>query len=104
MLIGDWSSDVCSSDLAHADARRGAGRDDVARLEAHELGQVADEEGDAVDHGPGRAVLIALAVDLQPHRQHLRVGEDRKSAEKGKRVSVRVDLGGRRIIKKNNYE
>src|SRR3546814_20167126 len=28
--------------------------------------------------------------------------EDRKSVVSGKRVSVRVDLGGRRTIKKNN--
>src|SRR3546814_13552458 len=31
-------------------------------------------------------------------------GEDRKSVVEGKRVSVRVDLGGRRIIKKKNKQ
>src|SRR3546814_14275920 len=32
------------------------------------------------------------------------VGEDRKSVVWGKRVSVRVDLGGRRIIKKKKID
>src|SRR3546814_12946674 len=32
-----------------------------------------------------------------------RAKSDRKSAVSGKRVSVGVDLGGRRIIKKKNY-
>src|SRR3546814_11939339 len=43
----------------------------------------------------------AAAVDA--HRPGQPLGEDdadRKSVEKGKSVSVRVDLGGRRIIKK----
>src|SRR3546814_2380963 len=31
MRISDWSSDVCSSDLAQAGERARAGRDDVAR-------------------------------------------------------------------------
>src|SRR3546814_15411021 len=31
-------------------------------------------------------------------------GEDRKRGVEGKRVSVRVDLGGRRIVKKKNKE
>src|SRR3546814_12464654 len=34
----------------------------------------------------------------------LRGGEDRKSVVYGKSVSVRVDLGGRRIIKKKNKQ
>src|SRR3546814_18029221 len=32
------------------------------------------------------------------------IRQDRKSVVKGKSVSVRVDLGGRRIIKKQTYE
>src|SRR3546814_16611913 len=35
-----------------------------------------------------------------PEPQHARPVSDRKSVVKGKRVSVRVDLGGRRHIKK----
>src|SRR3546814_17204912 len=37
------------------------------------------------------------AVETQ---HHMIAGRDRKSVVEGKRVSVRVDLGGRRIIKK----
>src|ERR1700712_772610 len=57
------------------DAGRGAGRDDVARLQAHELRDIVDEERDAEDHGPGRAVLAHDAVDREPHLQILRIGD-----------------------------
>src|SRR3546814_11215182 len=36
--------------------------------------------------------------------KRLRNGTDRKSVVEGKSVSVRVDLGGRRIIQKKQYE
>src|SRR5215203_1996698 len=36
--------------LAKAHARRRAGGDDVARVQAHELRQVGDEVRDAIDH------------------------------------------------------
>src|SRR3546814_21069560 len=37
-----------------------------------------------------------------PRRSPLRIGRDRKSAVWGRSVSVRVELGGRRIIKTKN--
>src|SRR3546814_12227773 len=40
-------------------------------------------------------------VDCDPATQVARVQADRKSVVSGKSVSVRVDLGGRRIIRKN---
>src|SRR3546814_20567391 len=49
--------------------------------------------------GPFRRALDPVAPKLRP-LDHLRVERDRKSVVKGKSVSVRVDLGGRRIIKK----
>src|SRR3546814_8622758 len=70
MRISDWSSDVCSSDLI-----RTAHRAIPPRRAQHLLRQ-------------GRA------------RHRRRAHQDRKSVVKGKSVSVRVDLGGRRIIKK----
>src|SRR3546814_20750618 len=98
MRISDWSSDVCSSDLdrllgdlAQRDHRIfiaiaierqiGAARDlpRTPRGEQHEIEPV----GDFVD-----------AIFDRDARQ------DRKSVVEGKSVSVRVDLGGRRIIKK----
>src|SRR3546814_18793076 len=72
MRISDWSSDVCSSDLRAV--RRADG------------GLRAPAEGPAA---PWRAPLSSP------------VRRDRKSVGEGKSVSVRVDLGGRRLIKKN---
>src|SRR5471032_3014270 len=48
---------------AHAHARRRAGGDDVARLQARAAAQVTDNLGHAEHHGSRIAVLIALAVD-----------------------------------------
>src|SRR3546814_19151803 len=50
--------------------------------------------------------LIARAWLSIPERERVvqqALGLDRKSVVSGKSVSVRVDLGGGRIIKKNNY-
>src|SRR3546814_17911024 len=93
MRISDWSSDVCSSDLH---PRRGGldtglpalHRGADARLRPPWLGQV-DPAGEAGG----------------VHRPEERRGDDprradRKSVVEGKSVSVRVDHGGRRTIKK----
>src|SRR3546814_16280053 len=102
MRISDWSSDVCSSDLGFL-----GGRD------LEDLGAQVRQ----VDHvaGPGGLVARAVAGVLERHpavpglRQrahHPRVQFarparlDRKSVVEGKRVSVSVDLGGRRTLKK----
>src|SRR3546814_17312324 len=87
MRISDWSSDVCSSDLR---------TDPTRRLDAGDPTEaVLDVPGDPADgtlpaHRPaGRGLDDALGCR-----------QDRKSVVSGKSVSVRVDLGGRRIIKK----
>src|SRR3546814_16616759 len=79
MRISDWSSDVCSSDLAELwcsdhriEARRKAGPFDLWPT------------------GLGFEYFFGFI--------------DRKSVVQGKSVSVRVDLGGRRIIKKKNTQ
>src|SRR3546814_15706770 len=85
MRIIDWSSDVCSSDLLGVQllvpVRAEDAREEVRlQLAEHDV---------AVGHGERSAAAIA----------------DRKSVVWGKSVSVRVDLGGRRIInKKNNHD
>src|SRR3546814_19892316 len=108
MRISDWSSDVCSSDLC---ARN--------HVELAFLGVV-----DRLDHprtGGEHAVLFIeilnrharLALDQHLDRaigqleqlQHAcqrayPVQVDRKSVVEGKGVSVSVDCGGRRFIKK----
>src|SRR3546814_19194631 len=105
MRISDWSSDVCSSDLQtfrafdldpmlHPAQRRPEAEDDFAQVFgdielAHLIGTLVRRDLlEGLDQ-PGGAGEIAL-------------NKDRKSVVKGKRVSVRVDLGGRRIIKKTH--
>src|SRR3546814_19549463 len=82
MRISDWSSDVCSSDLlwrrtASADARGGPTLTRTFRTKER-----CGPMGEATQ--PGRTAAST----------------DRKSAVEGKSVSVRVDLGESRIIKK----
>src|SRR3546814_9816392 len=112
LRISDWSSDVCSSDLVESASlalntpaarliARGEERflllDEVEALQASKAlvvdacRHVVRDAGTAVSLAR-RPVLFALA-------------RDRKSGVEGKSVSVRVDLGGRRIInKKNKYQ
>src|SRR3546814_14477783 len=103
MRISDWSSDVCSSDLAVGVAEV---RDQVAFLEEfHRDQDVARghkcEQQVAEAHRRRRPERNQEAEHQRmPHDAVERAGEDRKSVAKGKSVSVRVDLGGRRIIKK----
>src|SRR3546814_11264424 len=95
MRISDWSSDVCSSDLVF------------------ELPLDADEQQDAMGVHTSD-LLQALAdvgtVHLAPSAQGATAGvrgagrlywsRDRKSAVEGQSVSVRGELGGRRISTK----
>src|SRR3546814_17571324 len=85
MRISDWSSDVCSSDLVRRHLVP-AGRD-VAHQLRKALRDPAEDEERRLDVGA-----------LETFEQHL--GVDRKSVVSGRSVSVRVDLGGRRLIKK----
>src|SRR3546814_15943227 len=85
MRISDWSSDVCSSDLLPR------GRQLRQPLPA------PHREGD-------RRCRDDLRDRGRRDRPVRRPGQDRKSVVKGKSVSVRVDLGGRRIIKKKNTD
>src|SRR3546814_20852458 len=125
MRISDWSSDVCSSDLQtctgaatvhdHQGAEKGSGSttDPVCgmtvdpattpHIATHggehnyfcSAGCLAKFEADpdryAVKREPAAADAPGGAIWTCP---------DRKSVVEGKRVSVRVDLGGRRDIKK----
>src|SRR3546814_17679681 len=83
MRISDWSSDVCSSDLdLLRDQLLGRRHADVERF-----GEAPDRVRSLLAE---RRVRLVAADEL-----------DRKSVVEGKSVSVRVDLGGRRIIKKH---
>src|SRR3546814_14260995 len=106
MRSSDWSSDVCSSDLLDEGAIvivagfQGFNRDtrDITTL----------------GRGGSDTTAVALAAALEADVCEIysdvdgiftadpRVVPDRKSVVWGKRVSVRVDLGGRLIINKKH--
>src|SRR3546814_15815392 len=87
MRISDWSSDVCSSDLRGNHSMRVWIDADACPKAAKEL---------VVKFALKRRFEVVLVAG-QPQI-------DRKSVVSGKSVSVRVDLGGRRIIKKKKNE
>src|SRR3546814_11500876 len=92
MRISDWSSDVCSSDLA---TLRGEAIVRVANM----FGVTAGAMKGVTRHAPVVAARKYFMREM--HDAGLSSGTiDRKSVVSGKSVSVRVDLGGRRIIKK----
>src|SRR3546814_7762345 len=95
MRISDWSSDVCSSDLRHgaelASRRRWRRRS----------GRGSDPHRGHRQGGAGAA--RPRTGRCAPHR-HARAEAARKSVVEGKSVSVRVDPGGSRIIKKKSKQ
>src|SRR3546814_18864742 len=110
MRISDWSSDVCSSDLVGhrvVAQRQRHGDHRGHRLDALgvQLGKLLDPAQD-VRQLLGQRLLVAFvdanARQSRALRDSLLVDRDRKSVVWGKSVSVRVDLGGSRIIKKKN--
>src|SRR3546814_16367385 len=102
MRISDWSSDVCSSDLriGHRLDRLDLGKIVLQHMLAApaEIGAQNRRDrfgGDLVAVRPSRlADPEDIAAAVAGHRPR---SEERLE---GKRVSVRVDLGGRRNIKK----
>src|SRR3546814_14716511 len=116
MRISDWSSDVCSSDLCcdagsiQLPARAFAG--DAVTLDIAQVllgGACASLRQATI----GRLIVQARGLDLvdrnagaggiHPAKLDLGLGIaglDRTSVGLGKRVTVRVDLGGCRRIKK----
>src|SRR3546814_11681202 len=113
MRISDWSSDVCSSDLAFAalDPQQHALAVDIADLQRRYLGDahpraIGDRQRRLVLEGAGRIEqplhlghgqndwdLANLLGADQLARTVGEVAGDRELEGKGKRVSVRVYLG-----------
>src|SRR3546814_20982984 len=101
MRISDWSSDVCSSDLRGGGVSPGnlamaAGKVPRGTL----IGEI--EHGVLVTEVIGQGVNL-ITGDYRRGASGFLIdgGEivaDRKSVGSGKSVSVRVDLGGRRIF------
>src|SRR3546814_13041732 len=100
MRISDWSSDVCSSDLSGRTARAD---DPVGSHRAHPSD--ADRRpslGAGLRHHRSNQGLIFSWRSVARKTGRRTMAADRKSDGKGKSVSVRVDLGGGRNMKKNN--
>src|SRR3546814_10551892 len=96
MRISDWSSDVCSSDLSWSAKACPAKRIGSASAAIAHVGQlfISVELADHVE------VADQLLADFVVHF-HVPAGSviDRNSVVEGKRVSVRLELGGSRFIK-----
>src|SRR3546814_18017465 len=113
MRISDWSSDVCSSDLIveRAGPRRLSPFVIPSFLGNLAAGHVSIRHG---LQGPLGCPVTACAAGAQAigdAARLIRAGDaevmvagDRKSVVSGKRVSVGVDLGGGRIIKKKKKQ
>src|SRR3546814_13168761 len=118
MRISDWSSDVCSSDLAKPlliPYGRLAGHLPSISAGTVLAGEVPQEllQGRIIVVGATASGLasrysmsmgtVMPGIKIQAHILQGLLDKqmiDRKSVVSGKSVSVRVDLGGRRIIKK----
>src|SRR3546814_17554584 len=91
MRISDWSSDVCSSYLTCIPLL--TWKDEL-------LKKILDTDAvSEMKNSRNRKKYEHRSGSNTPQDCD---GLDRKSVVKGKSVSVRVDLGGRRIIKKKN--
>src|SRR3546814_20941232 len=92
MRISDWSSDVCSYDLSASGPRK------VGVFEQAHGGTLFLDE---VSEMPleTQSKILRVLVDQTFERVG---GGDLKSVVEGKRVSLRVDIGGRRSTKKQN--
>src|SRR3546814_11176416 len=112
MRISDWSSDVCSSDLFAGRERLVDEQDSRVRtMISHLSTGLAEVEAQVAALGDAGVVQTEqLGVSVSQLKEALNsisqplsdsdTGTDRKSVVKGKSVSVRVDLGGRRVINK----
>src|SRR3546814_15550710 len=112
MRISDWSSDVCSSDLKRIEAK---GKYETARRCRSFAGRVfryavATGRGESDTSSILRGALVvpkvkhhAAILDPSQMGELLRAIEDRQSVVSGKRVSGRLNRGGRRCIKKKKY-
>src|SRR3546814_19255607 len=113
MRISVWSSDVCSSDLtfeagilrAATDQTirdRGTPHDAAARFYASYAVEAARNGSDLSEIKFGNVLgrLLTLKQEMLFFDEHK---ADRKSVVSGKSVSVRLDLGGRRIIQQKFF-
>src|SRR3546814_12307622 len=114
MRISDWSSDVCSSDLQLVDVRtqlfavhsmRAGAVDDYALVRDAWLQrrnyQIFAERDQTIEESLSDYLREASANPTVPVEAIPIIQGHRKSGVQGKRVSVRVGLGGIRLNQKN---
>src|SRR3546814_17598845 len=117
MRISDWSSDVCSSDLNPGPSAYAACQEllhlvvkgnplhrcPFPGVGAPPVGRPFFQFFNALRRHERHEHMLAVPVRCADQPLHAALSQerlDRKSVVQGKSVSVRVDLGGRRIIKK----
>src|SRR3546814_17134400 len=95
MRISDWSSDVCSSDLSFSESLEKTLHNALkaASERQHEYVTLEHLLSALIDDEHAAEVMRACGVALEE------LQSDRKSVVYGRSGSVRVDLGGRRLIK-----
>src|SRR3546814_16224382 len=101
MRISDWSSDVCSSDLLPQPA-----------VSNNAEPRNMERSMTSPPRNPGGRITSAAYQSVSDARRKISTGKlslsrarhpwasDRQSVVSGKSGSIRVDLGGRRILKK----
>src|SRR3546814_12793242 len=94
MRISDWSSDVCSSDLARPDRRN-----DPSSKRRPDQWAIMIVTTTAT---PGRGTHPSVRRTGGTKASSAAATEDRKSVVEGKSVAVRVDLSCHRFIYKKN--
>src|SRR3546814_15472281 len=101
MRISDWSSDVCSSDLrAYRNPRPTASPTQSIHNAARNLRAYGSRRWSghrSSRTGPSSRSAPPTRASASPPRDRHRRSEERRVGKEG---VVRVDLGGRRIIKK----
>src|SRR3546814_17881190 len=107
MLISDWSSDVCSSDLfkglraispSSFIARNTGLSESFSRIHSEIASRISDKRK-GTRHPPPSQIAPGInalhdSTTIRLRRKH------RKRVEYGKRVSEHLDFGGQRTIKK----
>src|SRR3546814_17220221 len=93
MRISDWSSDVCSSDLVPS-AKRSPSTKSRSKSEPSVFRSSNAKTGRKIFCTSRICSPMPISAPVL----------DRKSVVSGKSVSVRVDLGGLRIINKKKYQ
>src|SRR3546814_14567661 len=111
MRISDWSSDVCSSDLARSPRPAEPPCTETKKFRLRAIAGPAETPAHLLAHDQNRTSrtrTLKAPTTIKPqasssmHTKQVKQPGNRKSIGAGKRGTVRVDLGCSRLIKKKN--